>query len=152
MKSIRLALVLCLFLFLYISCNKTESPTQSSAFKKGEYSGTFSVTFKNYKNQNSSLSQSGDIAITFSDSSYSYSATVNNSSDPKADSVLADVGKFTNEGQKMSMNDQSWMYMDPRWHNSLYLFGTFEIQTTGKQLKISQENDFAIWNLFLFPK
>jgi len=133
--------------FSLIGCNKNDSPTQPSSFTKGEYTGTFSVAFKNYQNQSSSFSQSGSISFTFSDSTYSYSAIVT-----KTDSVLKDVGRYSKADQKMPMNDQSWLYMDPRWHNSLYLMDTFSIQTTSSQFIISQENDFANWKIILNPK
>lgn len=147
MKYSKLTALIYFMLFTLISCNKNDSPTQPSVFNKGEYTGTFSVTFKNYQNQSSSFSQSGSISFTLSDSTYSYSAIVT-----KTDSVLKDVGKYSKADQKMPMNDQSWLYMDPRWHNSLYLMDTFSIQTTGSQFVISQENDFANWKIILNPK
>ena len=147
MKYSRLAFLICSMAFLFVSCNKNDSPTQPSSFNKGEYTGTYSVTFKNYLNQSYSFSQSGSISLTLSDSTYSYNAIV-----AQTDSVLNDVGKYSIAAQKMTMNDQSWVYMNPGGHNSLYLMDTFSIQTTNNQFIISQENDFANWKLVLIPK
>ncbi len=143
MKLFRLTFIV----FLLIGCNKDDLPTQPSEFGKGEYTGTFSVTFKNYQNQSSPVTQSGNISITFSDSTYSYSAI-----EAKTNSTLNDVGNYLTVDAKMQMNDQSWLYMDPRWHNSLYLMDTFSIQKTNNQFVISQDNDFANWKIILIPK
>ena len=152
MKTIIRAIVLLPFLLLLTSCNKTESPTESVSIKKGEYIGTFSVTFKNYKNNSSPLTQEGTISIMFSDSSYEYSAKADYSSNEISDTFLTDRGKYIRTEDKIIMNDISWEMMDPRWHNSLYLLDTFTIQAIGNQLEISQDNSFASWKINLIIK
>jgi hypothetical protein len=152
LKSIIRIIVLIPFLLLLTSCNKTESPTESVSINKGEYTGIFSVTFKNYKNNSSPLTQEGTISIIFSDSSYEYSAKADYSSSEIADTFLTDRGRYSWTENKIIMNDISWEMMDPRWHNSLYLLNTFTIQAIGNQLEISQDNSFASWKINLITK
>jgi hypothetical protein len=152
MKPILVVSIICSITFSIIGCNKSESPTEPITLGKGEYRGTFSVTFKSYKNYSVPLSQSGTISISFSDSAYVYSVIANYSSDTTTNDSLGDEGRYSKSQDKIIMNDGSWMRMDPRWHNSLYLFDTFTIQGSGTQLIISQDNSFAKWQLNLIPK
>lgn len=149
MKTIIIIIALLPITLLLTSCDTTEFPTGGVSFIKGEYTGTFSVTFKNYKNTSSPLIQEGTISVMFSDSTYKYSAKAEFSSNGLADTLLTDGGMYTRNENKIIMNDVSWMTMDPGWHNSLYLLDTFAVRAIGNQLEISQENSFAIWQMNL---
>ncbi|MDO8550697.1 MAG: hypothetical protein Q7S39_11185 [Ignavibacteria bacterium] len=151
MKTLLLIFTISSFVFTFTSCQKTESPTESISFTGGEYTGTFSVTFKNYQNS-SPLTQNGKISIMFSDSSYNYSATVEYSSEDSTYTFLTDRGCYSNTEDKIVMNDISWKKMDPRWHNSLYLVDSFTIKIDVNQIEILQDNSFANWKLNLVLK
>ncbi len=153
MKPIFMISIICsIGLSSILGCKKSDSPTAPITFTKGAYGGTFSVTFKNYKNNSVSLSQSGTIVISFSDSAYVYSAIVNYSSDTAAYDSLGDRGRYSKLQEKIIMNDGSWLRMDALWHNSLYLLDTFAIQTGERQMEISQNNSFADWKLDIAPQ
>ncbi|MDE3058100.1 MAG: hypothetical protein KGJ59_09105 [Bacteroidota bacterium] len=153
MKPIFLISIICsIGLSSILGCKKSDSPTVPITFAKGEYGGTFSVTFKNYKNTSTSVSQSGTIAMSFTDSTYAYSVAVNFSSDSTAYDSLDDRGRYSQLQGKIIMNDLSWWRADLIWHNSLYLKDTFAIQASEKQLAISQNNSFASWKLNIAPQ
>lgn len=149
MKAIIRIIVFVPIFLLFTSCDTTVFPTGAVSFIKGEYTGTFSVTFNDYKNTSSSLIQEGTISIMFSDSSYQYSAKAVFSSNGLADTMLTDKGRFTLNENKIVMNDISWMTMDAGWHNSLYLLDTFTVRTNGNTLEIFQDNSFATWHINL---
>ncbi|MCC6550162.1 MAG: hypothetical protein IT279_08850 [Ignavibacteriaceae bacterium] len=149
MKAIIRIIAFFPIIFLFTSCDNTESPTGAVSFIRGEYTGTFSVTFKNYRNTASPLTQEGTISIMFSDSTYKYSAKADFSSNGLADTLLTDGGRFTRNENKIIMNDFSWMTMDAWWHNSLYLLDTFTVRAIGNQFEISQDNSFANWQINL---
>ncbi|GMV00285.1 MAG: hypothetical protein AMXMBFR51_30170 [Ignavibacteriota bacterium] len=149
MKSIIRIVIFVPIIILLTSCDTTEFPTGAISYINGEYTGTFSVTFKNYKNTASPLTQEGTISIMFYDSTYQYSAKADFSSSGLADTLLTDGGRFTRNDNRIVMNDISWMTMDPGWHNSLYLLDTFTVHAIGNQLEITQDNSFARWQMNL---
>lgn len=150
MKTYIINFVLVLIILLFTSCDKTFL-TEPTSIDKGEYSGTFSVTYKRYQNTNS-LTQTGKLSIIFYDSTYDYSATVKYSTGTNTYSFLKDNGRYSKSEANIIMNDDSWEMMDPRWHNSLYLFDTFNIKYSINKIEISQDNDFANWQLNLIVK
>lgn len=149
MKAIIRIIVFVPIILVFTSCDNTDFPNGAVSFIKGEYTGTFSVTFKDYKNTSSPLIQEGTISVMFSDSTYKYSAKAEFSSNGLADTLLTDGGRFTRNENKIIMNDFSWKTMNPGGHNSLYLLDTFAVRAIGNQLEISQENSFAIWQMNL---
>ncbi len=150
MKSFRTAFLFIPLLLFILHCTDNLSPEQTE-FKKGKYAGSFSVTFKSYKNLDS-ITQSGIIFISFNDSTYSYSAAADYSSDTTAADSLADAGYFSSFQDSIVMNDVSWLLMDPIWHNSLYLLGTFKLEGAENKFHIYQDNSFAKWDLLLTLK
>ncbi len=151
MRAFLLIFAIFLFVFIFVSCQETKFPTESISSIRGEYTGTFSVSFKNYQNS-LQLTQKGKISIVFSDSSYDYSATVEYSSQDSMDSFLTDRGCYSNTEDEIIMNDISWEMMDPLWHNSLYLFDTFLFKISGNYIEILQDNSFANWRLILISQ
>ncbi|HMN48791.1 MAG TPA: hypothetical protein PKD67_06645 [Ignavibacteriaceae bacterium] len=147
MKSFRTSFLFIPLLLFILHCTDNLSPEQID-FNKGKYTGTFSVIFKSYKNSDP-VTQSGIISILFNDSTYSYSAVADFSSDPTAADSLADAGYFSLSQDSIVMNDVSWLLMDPIWHNSLYLFGTFKIEKIENKFHIYQDNSFAKWDLLI---
>ena len=152
MKNIINIFLLISLVFILTKCNNSVSPGEQTAIKKGEYTGTFSVTFKNYKNYSVSVTQSGTISILFTDSTYKYSAIASFSSDSTASDSLGDFGSYSLVEDGIIMNDGSWLRMDPRWHNSLYLLDTFNVQKKYSKFNITQDNTFAKWDLNLVLK
>jgi hypothetical protein len=152
MKTIFLVgLVAIVFLFP-IGCQKKESPTERPVLTKGEYIGSFSVTFKNYQNIPGKVTQSGSVAFLFSDSSYQYNGTVVHNSLKDSSFSIGDHGGYSLFDEKIRMTDISWLLMSPTWRSSLYLTDTFVVRTVGQQFIITQENSFAIWELKLNSK
>ncbi len=149
-KTFRTAFLFIALMFFILHCSDNLSPEQTE-FKKGEYAGSFSLTFKSYKNSGP-VTQSGIISVSFNDSTYSYSAVADFSSDTTAADSLADAGYFSLFQDSIVMNDVSWLLMDPIWHNSLYLFGTFKIEKMENKFRIYQDNSFAKWDLLLLLK
>ena len=139
-------LILKIFLLFFATCQNTMNSEGQNKSIEGEYSGTFSVTYKSYKNS-SSVTQTGKISILFRDSTYSYSAVANYSSDITTYDSLSDRGYYSQNHDKILLNDMSWLRMDKSWHSSLYFEGIFDIYQTGEQVQISQENTFAKWHL-----
>lgn len=137
-------------MFFILHCTDNLSSEQAE-FNKDKYEGSFSVTFKSYKNSGPVI-QSGIISISFNDSTYSYSAAADLSSDTTAADSLADAGYFSLFQDSIVMNDVSWLLMDPRWHNSLYLLGTFKLEIIENKFHIYQDNSFAKWDLLLSLK
>lgn len=131
------------------NCSQVTAPADEPTLGPGEYAGTFSVTFKQYRNSQSPVMQSGGIRISFSDSTYNYEALVTHSSDSTAIDSLGDSGTYTLETPNISMDDIAWRRMGPAWYPSLYFKNTFTYQVVDKQIKISQENSFARWELNL---
>lgn len=152
MKNIINICLLTSLVFILIKCSNSVSPSEQITIKKGAYTGTFSVIFKNYKNYSFSATQSGTISILFTDSTYTYSALVSYSSDSTAPDSFADFGSYSIGKDRIIMNDGSWLRMDPRWHNSLYLFDTFSIQQDDNKFNITQDNTFAKWDLNIVSK
>lgn len=150
MKTYLVNFILVLIILLFTSCNKT-STTEPISIDEREYSGTFSVTYKNYNNS-SQFTQTGKLSIIFYDSTYDYSATVEYSTDTNTYSFLKDKGRYSKSEANIIMNDDSWELMMPGWNNSLYLFDTFNIKYNINKIEISQDNDFANWQLNLFVK
>lgn len=150
MKTIIISFILLQMIFLFTSCQRA-APTESIPFTKGEYSGTFSVTFKRYHNSYP-ITQEGKITIIFYDSTYDYSASVDLSSNNTTSALLTDNGVYSKTEDKITMNDDSWLRMDAAWHNSLYLFDKFTVHSFFNQIEISQENNFANWKLNLSPR
>ena len=148
MKIINIFLFVSL-MFLLLNCNNSTSPTENLVLRKGTYSGTFSVTFKNYRNFSHSLTQTGTITVLFTDSAYTYLAIVNFSSDLTSTDSLRDNGTYYLAKNGIIMRDDSWWRMDAGWHNSLYLENTFNFDYNDIGLRISQDNAFANWNLNL---
>jgi hypothetical protein len=136
-------------MFLLSNCSNLTSPTENIVLKKGTYSGTFSVTFKNYKNYSYPVTQTGTISILFADSIYNYSAKINYSSDSISTDSLKDFGRYSIQSNKIIINDISWWRMDPHWHNGLYLENTFNIENIDGRFRIFQDNSFAQWDLNL---
>lgn len=62
------------------------------------------------------------------------------------------LGHYSVEADSIEMNDISWILMNPFWQNSLYLEGSFNIQSKGNQLIISQSSSFAKWEIDLIKK
>lgn len=149
MKAIILIIALLPITLLLTSCDTTEFPTGGVSFIKGEYTGTFSVRFKNYRNTASPLTQEGTISVMFYDSTYKYSAKAEFSSNGLADTLLTDGGRFTRNENKIIMNDFSWKTMNPGGHNSFYLLDTFTVRAIGNKIEISQDNSFASWQMNL---
>jgi hypothetical protein len=150
MKTIVVLISFSLITLSINSCRKSDSPTEPLPFSKGEYTGTFSVTFKDYNK--GPLTQSGTISFTFSDSTYAYSANVTYASDTSAFSLLNDQGRYSKIQLSLSMTDISTKIVGPNRRNSLYLDGVFSLQSVGTQFSISQDDTFATWNLELVPK
>jgi len=151
MKSILKILTVCLILIA--SCEKAPYPIEPVSLENRNYVGTFSVTFKNYQNKNTAITLSGTISFSFLDSSkYNYSAKITYSTDSLAYDSLNDSGIYHINDHKISLNDDSWMRMDARWHNSLYFYGTFTFKRFDHQILIIQNNSFANWKLTLQPK
>lgn len=152
MKKIIYLIVIISQLFLLISCQKNNLPTEPSPFPEGEYSGSFAVTFKNYQNTKKSSTQIGKISFVFYDSSYSYTGIVKNIEGKNVDFEIKDIGKFNKIDGSINMSDDSWLRMTSRWLNSLYLAGTFSIKTKNNQYLIIQDNEFAKWEINLRKK
>ncbi len=151
-KTIFKSFLFYFLIFVLPSCKNTVSPESNIAINKGEYSGTFSVTYKNYKNYSSAVTQSGSISIFFNDSTYEYSAIADYSSDTLASDSLGDSGRYSINQGNIVMDDFCWLRMDDIWHNSLYFEGTFSIHKIDNILQIVQDNSFAKWNLNLVFK
>ena len=139
-------------IFVFSNCNNPISPTENTILAKGTYSGTFSVTFKHYQNYSKSITQSGIISILFADSTYKYSAIVSYSSESTVSDSLGDFGSYSIVNDGIRLDDGSWLRMDPSWHNSLYLFDTFNVQKKFSGFYITQDNTFAKWDLNLVLK
>lgn len=150
MKTFRTAFLFIPLMFFILHCTDNLSSEQAE-FNKGKYAGSFSVTFKSYKNSDPVI-QSGIISISFNDSTYSYSAAADFSSDTTTTDSLADLGPFSLFQDNIVMNDMSWLYMDARWHNSLYLLGNFKLEIIENKFHIYQDNSFAKWDLLLSLK
>ena len=127
---------LFVLLILIISCNPLSQ--EQNTLRKGNYSGTFAITFKK-----SSITKSGDISIQFEDSTYKYFAIVNYSSDTTVYDSLSDCGSYSLSRGKLEMVDISWFLMRPGPANSLYFEDTYSINSIYNQLQISQDNSYA---------
>lgn len=131
------------------TCSQLTAPANDPTLGPGDYAGTFSVTFKQFRNSQRAVQQSGSILMSFSDSAYTYQAIATRSSDSTASDSLGDTGNYSLQATTISMDDVAWRRLGPLWYPSLYFRDTFTYQVVDHQIRISQENTFAKWELNL---
>jgi len=138
------------------ACKDGDSTSGPIPFEGGTFSGNFSVTFKDYQNCSSPLTQTGTVQLTFiTQNTYKYNCAVVSSAwsahcGATIYDSLSDFGSSLFLGRSMIMRDLAVGRMDPMWHNSLYLRDTLSVVTVGNYMELSRENHFAIWRLQLF--
>jgi len=125
------------------------APEEVPTLGPGDYAGTFLVIFKQFRNTQKAITQSGSIRMSFSDSSYTYQAIATRSSDSTARDSLGDSGNYSVQAATISMDDIAWRQLGPLWYPSLYFKDTFTFRIVDDQIRISQENAFARWELNL---
>lgn len=146
MKTVMNFLVLFLVTISLAACEKANNPTAPVPADKTALSnnGTFEVTFKDYKNANRTVTVSGDIDFNFnSDKTYSYEATVLNTSDNETASTFHDSGTYIIKGTQIQLFDNATKMMNPAWQPSLYLSGTYSYRKGDNETVIEGTGDYG---------
>jgi hypothetical protein len=143
-------LIFVFIAFSLAACEKANNPESPASIEKPtqDYSGTFEVTFTNYKNTSSTVTLTGNINISFSTNTYSYDGTILNS-DNELSGSLHDTGTYTLRGNNIEMYDNATRLMNPIWQPSLYLSGTYTYSQSNNQVTIQGEGQYGTIKLIL---
>lgn len=127
MKTVLNVLIIVLATLSFAACEKANNPVSPASIDKPaqNYSGTFEVTYKDYKNSARTVSLSGTINFDFSTDTYSYNGVVLNT-DNELSGPVHDVGTYKIRGNTIEMYDNASKQMNPAWQPSLYLSGTYD--------------------------
>jgi len=146
MKILGNMMLILILAIVFSACQKTVDPVSPDPSNKIEfvtnglaetaYSGTFEVTFKNYKNTDRTVSISGTIDIVFGKSTYTYEAKISNASEDVTDTYLHDTGIYTLEAGRITMADDATKLMNAGTMPSLYLSGDYTYTHTAAQSTI----------------
>jgi hypothetical protein len=145
MKTVMYLFILVLVTISFAACEKANNPVAPVTLNKNTqtYSGTFDVTYKDYKNTPHSVSVSGEISFIFDGDTYSYDAQVVNTQDNVVETTLHDQGTFSITGNKIEMYDNATRLMNPTWQPSLYLSGTYSYLKGDNQITIEGTGNFG---------
>ncbi len=145
MKIVMNLFVLIVITFSLAACEKANNPVTPVSIDKSAnaYTGTFDVTFKDYRNSSRTVSVSGNITFDFNTDTYSYNAVVVSTDDKEMATTLHDNGTYTLKGNEIKMFDNATKMMNPAWQPSLYLSGTYSYRRGDASIIIEGSGDYG---------
>ena len=140
MKKVINVLMITLIAASFASCGKANDPVSPVSVDKPAQtdSGTFEVTFKDYRNTSRTVTLTGTINFEFGTDTYSYNGVIV-STDKELNGSLQDSGTYTIRGNSIDMFDNATKMINPAWQPSLYLSGTYSYRKNNNQLIIEGE-------------
>lgn len=149
----RVTLVLLMVLLTTAGCQSMTGPTTAGRPLRGSYTGTFQVTFHDWQNRRVPSSQSGTVSFVFGADGYSYSGSIERTTDKLEWSQIRDRGDYQVSGFVIEMSDDSNLMASPDWKASLYLLGPMKLRPTDLRggMRISGDTPMAQYDIRLAP-
>ena len=153
MKTVLNLFIVILAAFTFAACEKANNPVSASSVDKQvqNYSGTFEVTFKDYKNSSRTASFSGTLNLNFSTTTYTYEGVLV-SSDNQLSQPVHDMGTYSIRANGIEMYDNATKQMNPIWQPSLYLSGIYDYRNGNDQVTINGEGQYGTIRIVLIPQ
>ena len=151
MKTVMNLFVLIFVTFSLAACEKANNPVIPVSIDKSAnaYSGTFDMTYKDYRNSSRTVSVSGNISFNFNTDTYSYNGVVLSTEDNEMSTSLHDNGTYTLKGNQIKMFDNAAKMMNPAWQPSLYLSGTYSYTRADTRIIIEGSGDYGSVRIIL---
>lgn len=153
MKTVLNLFIIVVAAFTFAACEKANNPVSASSVDKQvqNYSGTFEVTYKDYKNTSQAASFSGTLNLNFSTNTYTYEGVLV-SSDNQLSQPVHDMGTYSIRGNNIEMYDNATKQMNPIWQPSLYLSGIYDYRNGNDQVTINGEGQYGTIRIVLIPQ
>ncbi len=144
MKTVINILIIVLTAISFAACGKTNDPVSPVSVDKPAQtnSGTFEVTYKDYRNTSGTVTLTGTINFDFGTDVYSYNGVIV-STDKELSGSLQDSGTYTIRGNSIDMFDNAAKMMNPAWQPSLYLSGTYSYRKINNQLILEGQGHYG---------
>jgi hypothetical protein len=149
MKPVLNIFIVILAALSFAACEKASNPVSPVSVDKTAQnnSGTFEVTYKDYKNSSRTVSLSGTINFNFGTDTYSYDGVIV-STDNELSGPVHDNGTYVIRGNYIEMFDNAAKQMNPVWQPSLYLSGTYTYRRD-TQVTIDGEGEYGSIRIIL---